>query len=192
MTAVALAVALVVACAAPPHQRDQIHGAPLTFADIERARSSRDYFALRERVRNAPRDDHAAADIAAALLRYAFNEPAQSNAAISRVLHQDGVPDTLADFIREIALDNHLRLFEYAKGLNAADSLLADTTHLERGTIRDVRNVRRIFQALASTEPQTVTIRGSSSCRCDKDAFPWQSAIRRDSTSSIPARTFRR
>jgi hypothetical protein len=142
---------------------DDAHRHPdLTLEEVVHLRQKHNYFALRDRLREAPATRAAAADVARATVQAAFNHPAASNLTIRRLLETGALPDSLVADLRLLAMDNSLRLFEYTDGLKVANTLLADTTRLDARRLRDARNTQRVFQALARVPPQTVQMGGPS------------------------------
>jgi hypothetical protein len=128
----------------------------LGWGEVLPLRTSRGYFALRERVERAERSAGATttpARFARAVVQHAFNDPAASNATIAALLRDASLPDSVATDLRQIRMGNHLRLFEYRAGLAAADALLADGAGLDSADRRDALNLRRIFRALADVPP---------------------------------------
>jgi predicted aspartyl protease len=139
---------------------------------VVRLRASRDYFALRERAERTAGARTPAARYARALVQHAFNEPAASNATVVALLADAALPDSVAADLRKIRVANHLRLFEYAAGLAAVDALLADTTTADTAGRRDVRNTRRIFQALTAVPRQMAESRGPTELRLRDGRVP--------------------
>ncbi|MDP9350105.1 MAG: retropepsin-like domain-containing protein [Chloroflexota bacterium] len=146
----------------------------LTWTEVLRLNSARDYFTLRDRLEKTGEGEVPPARYARALIQHAFNAPAASNATIVSLLSGASLPDSLAADLRQIQLANHLRLFEYAAGLAVADALLADTVTLSPAELRDVRNLRRVFRALAAVPPQTSEVRGPSRLRLYRGRVPVQ------------------
>jgi len=162
--AVCLSLASGASCTAFRHEsHDDPHRHPdLTLAEVVHLRQARNYFALRDRLREAPASRTAAADVARATVQAAFNNAAASNVTIRRLLETATLPDSLVADLRLLAMNNSLRLFDYAAGLKVANALLADTTRLDARRLRDARNTQRVFQALAGVPPQTVQVGGAS------------------------------
>lgn len=146
----------------------------LTWEEVLRLTSARDYFTLRHRLAGPEAEEAPPARFARALVQHAFNAPAASNTTISALLSNASLPDSLSADLRQIQLANHLRLFEYAAGLAAADALLTDTASLSPAELRDVRNMRRVFRALAAVPPQTSDVRGPTMLRLERGHVPVQ------------------
>lgn len=173
--------ALLFACAASCARTAARHpgsrvSAPteLTWEDVLRLRSARDYFTLRDLLASARDSMSPPAFFARALLQHAFNTPAVSNATIGALRAGAGLPDSLGTELRRVQIANDLRLSQYAAGLVAADTLLAHPGRLDSATVRDIRNTQRVFRALAGTAPQTVEIRGFTSLRFQNGRAPVQ------------------
>jgi hypothetical protein len=141
---------------------------------VIRLNEARDYFTLRERLERDTRAATWSARFARAVVAHAFNDPAASNITIAALLSGAELPDSLAADLRQIRMTNHLRLFEYAAGLAAADALLADSAGLDSAELRDVRNVRRVFQALREIPAQISEVRGPTSVRFEQGRVPVQ------------------
>jgi hypothetical protein len=148
--------------------------APLGWEEVLRLVSSRDYFALRERVEPRAAEAGLPARFARAMVLRAFNDPAGATAVIDSLLFEGVLPDSVASALAESRLANHLRLFDYPAGLAAADELLRDTTGLGPGDLHDIRNLRRLFAALRWVPPQRVEIRGPSTLALDEGRIPVQ------------------
>jgi Aspartyl protease len=146
--------------------------AALGWAEILAFKESHDYFALRDRLEAARQDSSPPARFGRALTRHAFNQPAASNAIIDDLLGRRSLPDSLVVDLRQLAMDNDLRLFRYRAGLDVADALLADTASLDSASLREARNTRRMFAALAVVPAQTVEIRGTSVVRFRQGRVP--------------------
>lgn len=144
----------------------------LTWDQVLRLRSAPDYFTLRDRLGEAAEKNAPPERYARALVQHAFNEPAASNATITSLLSDTSLPDSLAAGLRQIQLSNHLRLFEYAAGLAAADMLLANPVHLSSAELRDVRNLRRVLRALAAVPPQVSEVRGPTTLHLERGHVP--------------------
>jgi hypothetical protein len=144
---------------------------PLGWNDVLRLRAARDYFTLRDRLGDGP-DATPAERFGRALVQHAFNQSAESNATIADLLAERTLPDSLAVALRRIRLANDLRLFAYATGAATADTLLADSSHLDADALQDIRNTRSLFRALGATPPQTVERRGPTSLRLDEKRVP--------------------
>jgi len=172
--AVCLSLASGASCTAFRHAShdDAKRQADLTLEEVVHLRQARDYFALRDRLREAPATRTAAADVARVTVQAAFNHPAASNLTIRRLLENGTLPDSLVADLRLLAMDNSLRLFAYADGLKMANALLADTTRLDARRLRDARNTRRVFQALAGVPPQTIQLGGPSRVRFVNGRIP--------------------
>src|ERR1035437_1141757 len=95
--AVCLSLALGASCTAFRHESrdDAKRHADLTFAEVVHLRQARDYFALRDRLREAPASRTAATEVARATVQAAFNHPAASNLTIRRLLATGTLPDSL-------------------------------------------------------------------------------------------------
>lgn len=165
--AACLSLALGASCTAFRHEsHDDAHRHPdLTLEEVVHLRQARNYFALRDRLRDAPSSQTAATEVARATVQAAFNNAAASNLTIRRLLETGTLPDSLVADLRLLAMNNSLRLFAYADGLKVANALLADTTRLDARRLRDARNTQRVFQALAGVPPQTVQMGGPSRVR---------------------------
>src|ERR1035437_851841 len=165
--AACLSLALGASCTAFRHEsHDDAHRHPdLTLEEVVHLRQARNYFALRDRLRDAPSSQTAATEVARATVQAAFNNAAASNLTIRRLLETGTLPDSLVADLRLLAMNNSLRLFAYADGFKVANALLADTTRLDARRLRDARNTQRVFQALAGVPPQTVQMGGPSRVR---------------------------
>lgn len=161
--------------AAPPPQPRGPAARALDWPAVLRLRDAKDYFTLRERVEREAMSRALPARFARALVQHAFNMPAASNATVAGLLAERALPDALATALRRVQVANHLRLFAYASGLAATDTLLADTARLDSAVLRDLRNTRRIFSALAAVTPQTVVMNGFRSKYVDDTGIdaPW-------------------
>lgn len=146
--------------------------ASLRWPEVRRLQRARDYFALRDRLAAAGPATTPPARYARALVQHAFNAPAASNATIAALLADGRLPDSLATELRRVQAANDMRLFAYAAGLAVTDTLLADTARLDPGLLRDLRNDRRVFRALAAVPPQTVTVGGPSALRLEQGLIP--------------------
>lgn len=171
----AVCVTLSAACTrltgtAPP--RPVAPPTELAWSEVVRLRASRNYFTLRERLERGEGAETPPARFARAVVEHAFNEPAASNTTIAALLADAPLPDSLAADLRQLRMANHLRLFEYAAGLTAADALLADTAGLTAAAVREARNLRRIFQALAAVPAQTAEVRGPTALRLEQGRVP--------------------
>jgi hypothetical protein len=164
---------LAVACARAPATAGgpSAGQAGLQWPEVVRLQRARDYFALRDRLAVGPATTPPAR-YARALVQHAFNAPAVSNATIAALLADERLPDSLATGLRRVQAANHLRLFAYAAGLAVTSTLLADTARFDAATLRDLRNDRRIFSALATVPPQTVAIGGPSTLRFEQGLVP--------------------
>jgi predicted aspartyl protease len=159
--AVALWAALAAApCIAQPAPRWIAPAADLTLQEVARLERARDYFALRERIRQLSDSNSVASLFARALVEHAMNRPAASNEVIARLLRLPGLGDSLAAVVRGLEMDNHLRLFAYPAGLAAAAAVLATPAQLDSEVVRDTRNTERIFRALVLVPPQSVRTTG--------------------------------
>ncbi len=176
MTAWCLGVAAAACWRSPRAAEPQSAAAPsdLAWGEVARLRAARDYFTLRDRLERTAEAASPAARFARAVVQHAFNEPAASNATIAALLTEGVLPDSLAVELRRIRVANHLRLFEYAAGLGAADGLLAHPDGLTPAVLRDVQNTRRLLQALAAVPPQTVEVRGPTTLRLERGRMPVQ------------------
>src|ERR1039458_3565410 len=121
--AVCMSLASGASCTAFRHEShdDATRHADLTLAEVVRLRQAHNYFALRARLRDAPASRTAATDVARATVQAAFNHPAASNATIHRLLETGTLPDSLIADLRLLAMNNSLRLFEYADGLKRSE-----------------------------------------------------------------------
>ena len=166
---IVLAFLLLTGCVVVPAQRAPSRAAgagELGWAEVMRLKASRDYFTLRERLRTA-RSETPPARFAYALVQHAFNEPAASNATIATLLDGEALPDSIVSDLRQIRMANDLRLSNYPAALAAANALLADPASLDAPELRDVRNMRRVFEVLAAVPPQTSEARGPSVLQLD-------------------------
>jgi hypothetical protein len=146
--------------------------AKLTWNDVLRLRSARDYFALRDRLAIDQDPTSAPARFARALVQNAFNMPAASNAIIEELLATATLPDSLATQLRRVQMANDMRLFEYAAGSAVADTMLNNSRWLDSATVRDIQNTQRMFRALAATPPQKAEIRGSTRLKLEHGQVP--------------------
>lgn len=174
-----LAVALLLAagCASGSATRDVRRAPapdPLTWAEVRHLQTSRDYFALRDRLAAATDTTSAPARFARAIVEHAFDQPAASEATIAALLADTTLPETLAARLRRVQLDDDVRLFRYAAGVAAADSLLAHPDALDSAALRDVANTRRMVAALAGTPPQEVERLGPTTVRLEQGHIPVQ------------------
>jgi len=147
-------------------------GRPITWAEALRWQHARDYFGLRARLATLADSETAPARFARAVVEQAFNQPAHSNATAAALLARGGMSDTLRAEVLRLEMDNDLRLFDYAGGLHAADSLIAHAAVLNIATRKDVANTRRILSALADIPPQTVESRGETLVRLRDGRIP--------------------
>lgn len=163
-TLLGLAVATPQAGAQRPSRAADLATAtrPITWAEALRWQHARDYFGLRARLETVADSETPPARFARAVVQQAFNRPAESNATAAALLARGRMSDTLRAEVLRLEMDNDLRLFDYAGGLRAADSLLAHASVLNAATRKDVANTRRILSALAATPPQTVESRGET------------------------------
>lgn len=145
----------------------------LTWDEVLRLRSARDYFTLRDWLAGGEQEI-ASARYARALVQHAFNEPGASNATIISLLSDTSLPDSLTADLRQIQLANHLRLFEYSAGDSVAGALLRDSASLSPSELRDVRNLYQVFRALASVPPQTIEVRAPTKLRLERGHVPVQ------------------
>ncbi|MGE0440580.1 MAG: retropepsin-like aspartic protease [Gemmatimonadales bacterium] len=165
--AVAIFLAAALACARQP-ARGPAAG-PVTWHEILALRGRRDYLTLRDRLEAIDSGDASPEVLVArALVGHAFNDPAGSNRAIDLALARDGLPDSVRLVLRETKVANHVRLFEYAAGLRAVDSVLRDTTRLRPVSLADHRNMRRILEALREVPPQTMELTDATVLRLDE------------------------
>lgn len=144
----------------------------LGWSEVLRLRAARDYFTLRDRLEASAASEEAPTRFGRALVQHAFNASAASNATIAALLADGRLPDTLATELRRVQLANYLRLFAYEAGLAAADTLLSDTTRLDRAALQDLRNTRRLFRALANVPAQTADLGGPSTLRMQRGRIP--------------------
>jgi hypothetical protein len=174
VAAVCLALAAI-ACT-PAERVDGAAGPPtgLTWSEVLPLKAARDYFTLRDRLAAAEPAETPPVRFARAIVEHAFNQPAASNATIAALLEEAALPDSLVVALQEVEVANHLRLFQYASGLAVTDRLLADSARLEASRLRDLRNVRRIFHALAEVPPQTAELRGPAALRLEEGRIPLQ------------------
>lgn len=134
----------------------------LGWEEVLRLYGARNYFTMRDRLASGDTAGSLPARYARALMEHAFNSPARSNRTIASLLADPRLPRSLAVALRKVEVANDLRLYAYAAGLAAAESLLRDTIQLGTADLRDLRNTRELFRALASVPPQSVTQRGTA------------------------------
>src|SRR5258705_4175281 len=99
-------LATVLLCSAAP-ARAAGAAAPVTWEDIARARQAHDFFALRDRLARPGAAAGLPGRVAAAFVANAFNRPADSNAAISGLLHEHDVPASVRAALHLLAVENH-------------------------------------------------------------------------------------
>jgi len=153
---------------APPGSR------PITWAEVLRRQHARDYFGLRTRLATLVDSQTSPARFARAVVEQAFNRPAESNATVAALLDRARISDTLRAELLRLEMDNDLRLFAYADGRRAADSLLAHPRVLDAATRKDVANTRRILTALSATPAQTVESSGETLVQLHEGRLPIQ------------------
>jgi hypothetical protein len=162
----------LVACARPNASvaPDRVLG----WDEVIRLYHARDYFALRDRLASSDTAGSLPARYARALVEHAFNAPAASNATITSLLTDPRLPRGLAVALRKVEVANDLRLFAYRAGLTTADSLLRDTTGIGAADLRDLRNTRELFRALAAVPPQVLSLRGPATLQLAEGRVPVQ------------------
>lgn len=144
----------------------------LGMVEVLQLKHAHDYFTLRRRLAETSDSTSTAARLAAALVDQAFNASVRSNREAARLLSDGVLPDSLADDLRDLMVNNDLRLFAYADGLRDVDSLLARATTLDSLRLGDARNARAIFEALAGVPPESVTVRAASHVRLVRGRIP--------------------
>lgn len=156
-------VSAVVLCAGCASPGAHLPGSPrdeLTQAEVDSLTRARDFFALRDRLRNT--EPTPVQRYALALLAQALNQPAASNRHSAAALSTGLLTDSARFRLREQMLVNHLRLGAYREGAALADSLTREPQPAAtEKSVADVANVGRILHALAGTPPQQVIRRGA-------------------------------
>lgn len=107
-----------------------------------------------------------------ASLHNAFNKPAQSNAAITKLFEfYDGqLTDSVKLNLLRIKSGNHARLFEYGGAAEALSKLLHNYPLLmDAAEITDFQNSQETWQALAAQPVQTLSRQGTVRMKMDKD-----------------------
>ena len=162
----ALALTFSVACGEPAGS------ARPTLDEVLALGRARDYFALRDRLDRVG-DDTPAVRYGRSLVRHAFNDLTGSNVAIAAARRGGGLPDTLLFRLAALEVTNDLRLFQYPAGLARADTALAaPPAGIAAASIDDLRNLRRILAALATTPPQQVVRRDATTFRLEQGRAP--------------------
>jgi aspartyl protease len=147
----------------------------LEWDEVTRLQRARDYFTLRDRLAAASGDTSSLpVRFARALVEHAFNSPAASNRTIGALLRDPRLPPTLVTALRKLEVTNYLRQFEYAAGLAAVDTLMADTTTLTTADLRDLRHSGTLLRALATVPPQAVVARGPATLHLEDGRIPVQ------------------
>lgn len=168
--------AFIASCARPPAVVDvapRVSG-ELEWDEVTRLQRARDYFTLRDRLAVSNDTGALPVQFARALVEHAFNSPAASNRTIAALLRDPRLPPTLVTALRKLEVTNYLRQFEYAAGLAAVDTLMADTTRLAPTDLRDLRHSRTLLRALATVPPQVVIARGAATLRLEEGRIPVQ------------------
>lgn len=144
----------------------------LTLDEVSRLRQTRDYFTLRDRVELTGDTTSTAGLYARGIVEHAMNRPAESNAALARLRLAPGISDSLLADAWELTMSNDLRLGAYAAGAAVADSLLSGRFVLDSLRELDARNTQRIFHALATVPPTTMTSSGASHVAFENGDIP--------------------
>lgn len=120
-----------------------------------------DYFTLRERLSEPSAGEPAGLTVLRAAVADAFNDPARSDTILEPLL--DGstpVSDSLRFEALRIRLRNLVRLHRYAEAGEAVKRLLrAPPAWVDSAELADLRNTRRLTDALADVPPQRVAAR---------------------------------
>jgi len=123
-----------------------------------------DYFTLRERLSEPSAEEPAGLTVLRAAVVNAFNDPERSNAILDPVI--DGgpsVPDSLRFEARRIRLRNLVRMHRYPEAARTVERLLrAPPARLDSAELADLRNTRRLTEALADVPPQRIVARAAS------------------------------
>jgi hypothetical protein len=163
---------LLAACSS--RDAETVKPTALTWSEVLELQKARNYFALRERVEANPSAHDAISLYARAFLRHAFNQPARSNATVDSALATGPIPDSLVSELKQLQIGNHLRLHNYAAGLAASDAILARPELLDSGRLRDLRNGRKMFEAVRAKPAQTFEILGPTTLQLVEGRVPVQ------------------
>jgi hypothetical protein len=138
------------------------------YAELAALLQVRDYFALRPRLQGVSDRESPEALFFRASLQHAFNQPALSNATIDTLFEHDALPDSITLRLKQIKLNNYIRLHRYREALDVATAIFGEgDSASDSAILADIRNTARLLAVIERVPPQEARIRAQTTLPID-------------------------